>query len=86
MPIVFRRKLVDGDSMGQVTFEGERPVSLDLSLECWRQSENGSFLRATLIHEMMHVKLGHTSVDHPKEVWNAEAIRLSRLGAMVETI
>lgn len=86
LPIILRRKLVDGDGWGSVTFDGETPIEVELSLECWKQSENQSFLRAVVIHEMMHVKLGHTSTEHPKEEWNAEAIRLSKLGALVETL
>jgi hypothetical protein len=86
LPIALRRKLVDGNSMGTVTFVNHKPVRLDISLECWTPAENKSFLRATLIHEMMHVKLGHTSINHPPEMWNAEAARLSRLGALVETL
>lgn len=86
VPIALRRKLVDGHSMGVVTFHDETPVRMDLSLECWKPSADKSFLRAVMLHEMMHVKLGHTSVDHPKEAWNQEALRLSQLGAAVETL
>lgn len=46
---------------------------------------NHSFLKATMLHEQCHVKLG-SKIQHDSPEWKAEVRRLSRLGALIETI
>lgn len=67
----------------ETEFEGDTPVEIILGEDCWDVSKNNSFLRSTMLHEMVHVKIG-PSHDSPE--WKAEALRLGKLGALVETL
>ncbi len=44
------------------------------------------FLKANLLHEMVHHSIGADSYDHRSSAWRREVLRLSRMGALAETI
>lgn len=72
-------------SWGETEFEGERVVAVRIAEDCWTLDAKDSFLKATILHEQLHVKLG-PSKGHSSPEWRAEALRLSRLGAFVEAV
>lgn len=65
--------------------DSDKLVAVRIGEACWDIDANQAFLRGTICHEMMHVKLG-PNVEHDSPEWKAEALRLSKLGAFVETV
>lgn len=74
-------------SWGETYFENDRAVLVRLGEANWSHAgtANHSFLKSTIIHELMHCYLG-PNIKHDSQEWRDEALRLGRLGALVETI
>jgi hypothetical protein len=61
------------------------PTQVTIAEANWSLDAKFSFLKATVLHEQCHVKLG-PKVQHDSPEWKAEVLRLSKLGALLETI
>ncbi len=74
-------------SWGETQFENDEPVLVRIAEHCWTQvpTANHGFVKTVILHELCHCHLGVT-VDHDSPEWNAEVLRLSRLGALLLTL
>lgn len=75
---------------GQTYFEGEEPVLVRIAEASWTKAETQhfAFMKSVLLHELIHCALGPKPNCKNKndQEWNSEVLRLSKLGALLETI
>lgn len=72
---------------GETVYEGEEPILVRIAEAAWTKgsTSNHSFLKSIIIHELIHAALG-PKYDHDSEEWRKEVLRLSKEGALLETI